>query len=426
MKVLIITYYWPPAGGAGVQRWLKFTKYLRDFDIEPVIFTAENANYPITDPSLEKDIPNDVEVIKCPIFEPNNLLARFKKGKVQKSAGFLDENPSFLSKVVVYIRANYFIPDARMFWIKPSVKKLKKYLSENSIDAIITTGPPHSLHMIGYHLKKQLKINWIADFRDPWTGIDYFHLLPLSKYAKNKHFRLEDKVFKNADKVIMVSKSSKDKYTNQAKSIEVITNGYDTDEIKSNLVLDTKFSISHIGSMNSARNPKLLWKVLSELSEYNNEFANDLQIRLIGKLDEKIIKEELERYNFKDVQQIDYIPHQEAKKYQKQSQVLLLVVNDTPNAKEIVTGKVFEYMQAKRPIIAIGPEDGDLAAILNETNSGNTFDYKNEKDLKEEIENLYKKYKLGNLNTVASNVEKYHRRELTKNLSIIIKELAKN
>ena len=190
MKVLIVTYYWPPAGGAGVQRWLKFTKYLRNFDVEPVIFTADNAHYPITDASLDKDIPHNIEVIKCPIFEPNNLLSKFRKRKVKSSAGFLEENPSFLSKVLMYIRANYFIPDARMFWIKPSVKMIARYLANNKIDAIITTGPPHSLHMIGYRLKKKLRINWIADFRDPWTGIDYFHLLPLTKYAKNKHLSL--------------------------------------------------------------------------------------------------------------------------------------------------------------------------------------------------------------------------------------------
>lgn len=426
MKVLIVTYYWPPAGGAGVQRWLKFTKYLRNFDIEPVIFTADNPHYPILDNSLQRDIPDGVEVIKCPIFEPNNLLSILKKKKVKNSAGFLEENPSMLSKIMIYIRANLFIPDARMFWIKPSVKRIKKYLSENSIEALITTGPPHSLHMIGYHLKKQLGVKWIADFRDPWTGIDYFHLLPLTKLAKKKHFRLEDKVFKNADKVIMVSKTSKEKYAKQAKSIEVITNGYDTDGIEEDsLVLDTKFTISHIGSMNAARNPKILWEVLHDIAKEESDFSNDLQIQLIGKLDEKIVKEDIESYNFKNVHQLDYVPHQEAKKYQKQSQVLLLIVNDTPNAREIVTGKVFEYIQAKRPIIAIGPEDGDLADVLNETNAGKTFDYQNKKDLKEEIKSLYKKYKLGTLTVNSSNIEKFHRKQLTKDLSEIIKGLAK-
>jgi hypothetical protein len=427
LKVLIVTYYWPPAGGAGVQRWLKFTKYLRNFGIEPVIFTADNPNYPIIDDSLQSDIPEGIEVVKCPIFEPNSVLSKLKKRKVQNSAGFLEENPSLLSKILIYIRANLFIPDARMFWIKPSVRMIKKYLSKNKIDVLITTGPPHSLHLIGYHIKKQLGIKWIADFRDPWTGIDYFHLLPLTSFAKKKHFQLEDKVFKNADKVLMVSKASKEKHNEQANSIEVITNGYDSDDIvEESLILDTKFTISHIGSMNAARNPKVLWEALREISDEEPSFSDDLQIQLIGKLDEKVVKREIESYNFKNILQLDYVPHQEAKKYQKQSQVLLLVVNNTPNAKEIVTGKVFEYLQAKRPIIAIGPEDGDLADVLQETNSGKTFDYNNKKDLKEEIKTLYKNYKLGSLTVSSSNIEKYHRKQLTKDLSDIIKELAKN
>ncbi|AUC14480.1 glycosyl transferase family 1 [Tenacibaculum sp. SZ-18] len=426
MKVLIVTYYWPPAGGAGVQRWLKFTKYLRDFGIEPVIFTADNPHYPILDDSLQRDIPDGVEVIKCPIFEPNGLLYRLKKRKVKNSAGFLEENPSLLSRLLIYIRANLFIPDARMFWIKPSVKKIKKYLSQNEIDVLITTGPPHSLHMIGYHVKKKTGIKWIADFRDPWTGIDYFHLLPLTNFARKKHFRQEDNVFKNSDKVIMVSKTSKEKYKNQANSIEVITNGYDTDSIEEeSIVLDEKFTISHIGSMNAARNPKKLWKVLAELCEDDEEFSNDLQIQLIGKLDEKVVKEYINPYQFKNILHRDYIPHKEAKQYQKQSQVLLLVVNDTPNAKEIVTGKVFEYLQAKRPIIAIGPEDGDLADVLKETKSGSTFHYDNRDGLKEEIRLLYGKYKLGKLKIESSNIEKYHRKQLTEHLSYIIKELIK-
>ncbi|MEX1382275.1 MAG: glycosyl transferase family 1, partial [Lutibacter sp.] len=200
MKVLIITYYWPPAGGSGVQRWLKFVKYFRDFDIEPVVYTVENPKYPILDESLVKDIPKGIEVLKQPIFEPNNLLSFFGKKKTE-SAGFLNPNPSFFEKILQYIRANYFIPDARKFWIKPSVNYLKKYISKNNIDAIITTGPPHSMHLIGLKLKKQLGINWIADFRDPWTEIDYFHQLPLSKKAINKHHFLEQEVLLNADKV---------------------------------------------------------------------------------------------------------------------------------------------------------------------------------------------------------------------------------
>ncbi len=194
-KVLIITYYWPPAGGSGVQRWLKFVKYFRDFGIEPIVYTVENAKYPIIDNTLEKDIPENVEILKQPIWEPNNLFSVFGKKK-SESAGFLNQNPSFFGKVLQYIRANYFIPDARKFWVIPSVTYLKKYLSEYKVDVVITTGPPHSTHLIGLRLKELTGIKWIADFRDPWTEIDYFHQLPLTKKSIRKHQALEENVLK--------------------------------------------------------------------------------------------------------------------------------------------------------------------------------------------------------------------------------------
>ncbi|MFZ2431302.1 MAG: glycosyl transferase family 1, partial [Lutibacter sp.] len=179
-KALIITYYWPPAGGSGVQRWLKFVKYFRDYGIEPIVYTVENPNYPILDESLSKDIPEGLEILTQPIWEPNNLFAFFGKKKTE-SAGFLNANPSFFGKILQYIRANYFIPDARKYWVKPSTAYLRKYLKSNKIDVVITTGPPHSMHLIGLNLKKELNIKWIADFRDPWTEIDYFQQLPLTK-----------------------------------------------------------------------------------------------------------------------------------------------------------------------------------------------------------------------------------------------------
>ena len=265
MKVLIITYYWVPAGGSGVQRWLKFVKYLRDFNIEPVIFTVDGANYPIIDASLEEDIPEGIEVIKNPIWEPNNLFSVFKKKGAKTSAGFLDPNPSFFGKVMQYVRANYFIPDARKFWIKPSVKKLKKYLEENKIDAIITTGPPHTLHLIGLQLKRELGVKWIADFRDPWTDIDYFHQLTLTQKARAKHHQLEQEVLINADVTLVVGETMKKNYEKFSNNIHVITNRYDSEEQKEvEVKLDEKFSITHIGLMNADRNPKIVWEALSE------------------------------------------------------------------------------------------------------------------------------------------------------------------
>ncbi|SNR30149.1 glycosyltransferase family 4 protein [Lutibacter flavus] len=422
MKVLIITYYWPPAGGSGVQRWLKFVKYFRDFGIEPVVYTVENPNYPIIDSSLINDIPEGIETLKQPIWEPNSMLSFFGKKKTE-SAGFLNPNPSFFGKILQYIRANYFIPDARRFWVKPSVKFLKKYLLDNKIDAIITTGPPHSMHLIGLRLKKQLNIKWIADFRDPWTEIDYFHQLPLSKRAIKKHHILEQEVLKNADKVLVVGNTMKENYSKFSNNVVTITNGFDGKISNLEVKLDAKFTITHIGLMNADRNPKMLWEVLAEISSENNQFKSDFELHLIGKVDATVVND-ISKFKIKNnVHLINYIEHNQVVEYQKKSQVLLLLLNDVPSSKGIITGKIFEYLMAKRPILAIAPLNGDLADVINNTNSGTVVDFKNRVLLKKTILDLYSKYQQGNLRIDSKNVEQFHRKELTKKVAQIIKQI---
>ena len=420
-KVLIITYYWPPAGGSGVQRWLKFSKYLRDFEIEPVIYTVENPSYPILDNSLENEIPKELEILKQPIFEPNSILSVFS-GKKKESAGFLNPNPTFIGKTLQYIRANYFIPDTRKFWIKPSVKFLSAYLNDNHIDAIITTGPPHSIHLIGLELKKKLGIKWISDFRDPWTEIDYFQQLPITKKATKKHQDLEQEVLINSDMVVVVGETMKDKFLKHTNRIEVLTNGFDTIEDLSTQKLDEKFSITHVGLMNSDRNPTILWEVLNEISNTNLNFKNDLRIKLIGKLDDAVIQD-LKVFDHNTIETIPYLDHKDVSKYQASSQVLLLSINEVPSAKGIITGKIFEYLQAKRPILAIGPEDGDAAMILKNTNAGTIIGFKNKTALKATILNLYKDYKEGVLFVKSINIEQYHRKNITSQLAEVIKKV---
>lgn len=423
MKVLIITYYWVPAGGSGVQRWLKFVKYLREFNIEPVVFTVENANYPITDDSLQKDVPEGIEVIKNPIWEPNNLFSFFKKKGTKTSAGFLNPNPGVVGKLMQYIRANYFIPDARKYWIQPSVKNIKKHIQKNKIDAIITTGPPHSLHLIGLALKKELDIKWIADFRDPWTDIDYFHQLPLTQKSKAKHHQLEQQVLINADVSLVVGETMKKNYQKYSNNIQVVTNGYDSDEqIETTIELDKKFSITHIGLMNADRNPKIVWEALSELCNEDVAFSEDLEIKLIGSIANEV-EVELDKYQFNNVVKIPYVPHSEVKEYQQKSQVLLLAVNNVPSAKGIITGKIFEYLQAKRPILAVGPEDGDLAEILTKTKAGVIVNFDDKTLMKKQIMKLYTNYKTGNVQIASKNIAQYHRKKLTEQLSTIIKQV---
>jgi len=425
LKALIITYYWPPSGGSGVQRWLKFVKYLRYFQIEPVIFTVKNPNYAIEDISLQNEVPENIEVLRQPIWEPNNFLSFFGSKKKETSAGFLNPNPSFIGKLAQYIRANYFIPDARKYWIKPSVKYLTKYLKDNKIDIIITTGPPHSTHLIGLQLKKKLNIKWIADFRDPWTEIDYFHQLPLTKRSIEEHRKLEEEVLKNADTVLVVGKTMANNFTKFTKKVEVITNGYDTYEMKNEVRLDEKFSLVHIGMLNSDRNHEILWKVLQELCLENKEFSEDLQLKFIGKLANDVVRD-IKKYELKNYTTfIDYLAHREVLQHQLSAQVLLLSVNNVPSAKGIITSKIFEYLQANRPILAIGPTDGDLAEIINKTSSGTIIDFVDEIKLKKEILKLYTNFKNKVPKEESINIDQYHRKELTKQLAKIIKTILK-
>jgi len=421
-KVLIITYYWPPSGGSGVQRWLKFSKYLRDFNIEPVIYTVDNPSYPINDTSLESEIPLGLEVLKQPIFEPNSLLSIFGNNKKKESAGFLNPNPTLLGRFFQYVRANYFIPDARKFWIKPSVKFLSNYLKNNEIEVVITTGPPHSMHIIGLALRDKFKIKWISDFRDPWTEIDYFQQLPLTKKANKKHHQLEQEVLEKSDMVIVVGETMKKKFLKHNHNIEVLTNGFDSYENSLTIELDSNFSITHVGLMNADRNPTILWEVLYEISSENIDFKNNLRIKFIGKIDDTVIQD-IQVFNPKNIVRIPYLDHEEVRKYQASSQVLLLSINHVPSAKGIITGKIFEYLQAKRPILGIGPEDGDAAAILKKTNAGNIVGFNNKVELKAAVLKLYKDFKEEKLFVKSINIEQFHRKNITRQLAQVIKKV---
>ena len=423
MKVLLITYYWPPAGGSGVQRWLKFIKYLPEFDIESVVYTVKDPHYAIVDPGLLKEVPDGLEVLKGSIWEPNRLLSAFGRANKGSSTGFLTARPSFAERKMQYIRANYFIPDARKFWIRPSVKLLSSYLENHKIDAIITTGPPHSVHLIGLALKKRFGIKWVADFRDPWTNIDYFHRLPLTGRSLKKHHEMENRVLEQADAVLVVGKSMKQEFKDRNNEVHVLTNGFDDFKESVKIDLDRQFSISHVGLMNADRNPLILWKALKELMDESDEFAADLKVKMIGKCADEVYESIAQNGLQGKVSFEGYVSHQEVLKYQQASQLLLLCVNNVPSAKSVITGKVFEYLQSNRPILGIGPVDGDLAEILAETKAGKMVDFDDMPALKKVIGQYYADFKAGKLNVNPINVDQYHRRNLTKNLARLLKEI---
>jgi glycosyltransferase involved in cell wall biosynthesis len=430
-KVLIITYYWPPSGGSAVIRWVKFVKYLRQFNYEPVVYSPLNAQYPVIDDSFARDIPEDITILKKKIWEPYRLFKWFTgRGKTENLlTGFTSETKKnkFRDDISNWIRSNIFIPDARKFWIRPSVKFLSGYLSENTVETVITTGPPHSMHLIGLGLKKKLNIKWIADFRDPWTMIDFYRTLLLTKCADKKHHRLEKEVLDRADQIIVVSETMKQEFSGlTSKNIVVIPNGFDEDNIKDvRIENDLKFSIVYTGIMNPAREPKKLWQVLTELINEDKNFAEDLDLLFIGNIDYSVI-ENISTFSLnKYFSKIDFMAHDHVIQYQKKAQVLLLPLNDAPNARGIVTGKLFEYLAARRPIIAIGPADGDAAAIINDTKSGRIFDFNDSMNLKNHIKELYEKYKTGNLEVNSIQIEKFSRKNLTDELAKVITNLSR-
>ena len=422
-KVLIITYYWPPAGGPGVQRWLKFVKYLPDFNIEPIVYIPENPTYPILDFGLKSEIPKGCTILKHKIIEPYTWASIFSKQNTKGiSSGIIpnQKKQTLIQKVLLWIRGNVFIPDARVLWVNPSVKYLSKYIKDNHIDTIITTGPPHSLHLIGLKLKVKTNIKWIADFRDPWTTIGYQKALKLSNYAQKKHKKLEFQVLNTADTIIVTSPTTKVEFQNITnKPIEVITNGYDLENTES-VILDQKFSLAHIGSFLSDRNPIILWEILHELILEIPEFKNYLQLKLIGKVSEEVLdaisKFKLDKY----VLNLGYLSHQEAMEHQRKSQVLLLIEIDSPATKSIIPGKLFEYIISKRPILGIGPKDADFAKIVQETNTGFFFNYTEKERLKVQISDFYNLYLNQNLVVFPVNLEQYSRRNLTKKLAGIL------
>ena len=429
-KVLLISYYWPPSGGSGVQRPLKFVKYLRDFGWEPIVYTVENPEAPELDESLLNEIPEGVVVLKTKAFEPYSiyriLTGKDKNAKINPTFFGKNNKRSIIDKIVLWIRSNIFIPDPRMFWIKPSVEYLVHYLKKNPVDAIISTGPPHSMHLIAQQVKAQTGLPWIADFRDPWTNIDYFSELSLSKWAEKKHHRLERKVLQTADHLLVVGSMMVNEFiTKTNQPISLIPNGYDTSDydLTNPIVLDNEFSIVHLGMLGKARNHEAFWKAIKQLIVENHEFGAKLKIKLYGKLDASV-QSSVETFNLQNwVEFHSYVPHQEVVNIQRKAQVLYLPLNDSINAKGILTGKLFEYLAVQRPVLCVGPSDGDAAKVLLDAGAGLIADFTDVELLKKHILHYFVQYQNGELNIQSSGVEQYSRRNLTGDLAKVLNKL---
>ena len=426
IKILVIAYYWPPAGGSGVQRWVKFVKHLYFSGVNPIIYTTKAHYYGVKDAMMGADLPSDIKVIRKGYWDLVQWVQLFKKKKTGGgfASGFLPKPKSIIDRFIYYVRANFFIPDAKRLWIRPSLRLLRKFLIKNPVDAIISTGPPATCHLIAYHLKKQLGTAWVADFRDPWTTCDVFYKLPLNNKSKQRHYDLEHRVLSTADALLMTAPTVQQQYQTKNPNTFFIPNGYDN-LITKECSLDEGFSIAHIGMMNEDKNPVFLWETLAALTTENQDFKKNFQLHLVGKIAPSVLQTIQEKGLEEYVKITDYVPHEKANEIQRSSQILLICLNQTPypNGKGVITGKLFECMASRRPILATVPPDSDLANIINETRSGFVSHPKNRQALKKQILIWHKQYQSQSLYSEAKGIEQYHRKTLTQELIKVLKDI---
>ena len=442
-RLLIITYYWPPTGGSGVQRWVKFSKYLPEFGWQPVVYTPENPEQLARDESLLADIPACAEVVKTRILEPYELYRRLTGGK--KGEGEVNpvnaQQKNWKQRLSLWVRGNCFVPDPRIGWVRPSVRFLKKYLAEHPVDAVVTTGPPHSVHLIGLGLKKALGLRWIADFRDPWTEMFYYKHLGLGPAADRRHHRLEQAVLDGADAVISVSPPVATDFRAKTQTpVVLITNGFDEDDFAeagepssgapgvqffpdpengSEKILDTpapqrprtKVRLVHTGLFAADGNPINLWDALAERCAADPVFRERLQIRLAGKVDAAVTEAVRARGLGGNLVELGYLPHDETVREQRAADILLLPLRREPEYAKVLPGKIFEYLAARRPVLGIGQEDGAAAAVLRDATAGQMFDW----DKKEELLAF-----LDAEHPQTEGIEKYTRRALTAQLAELL------
>lgn len=393
-KVLIITYYWPPSGGSGVQRWVKFCKYLPEFDIQPIVLTVKNATYPVIDETLKDEISDDLEVYHSKSFEPyklfGKLTGRSDKEVSSPTTAFSTEG-SWIKKIGVWIRSNFFVPDARIGWIPDTYKKARKIITEESIDTIITTGPPNSTHLIGKRLKdRNSDLKWIMDMRDPWSQIFYNETLPRTTLAQKFDLFLEERSLKTADEVVVVS-SGMSKLQNSIveRSYHVITNGFDHTDFPSMIIPDKneKFVIKYIGSMTESAIPHNLFQALSSISDTG---LKKIELQFFGSYSEKI-HQYIDTYGLGELIRFKgYVPHMQAKSEMQKANLLVLVIPNTKNNKIILPGKLFDYIGSQTPILMIGPKDGDAASVIKTYGLGKTFEFNETESLRSFLLNSIK------------------------------------
>ncbi len=428
-RVLVITYYWPPTGGSGVQRWVKFAKYLKDEGWQPVIYTPENPEQLAVDQSLLEDIPADCEVIKTRIVEPYELYKKFlRKSGHSKEAVEVNpvnaQNKSLVQKVAMWIRGNIFRPDPRCLWIGPSVRFLKKYLKEHPVDLIVSTGPPQSMHMIGRKLAKATGLPWIADFRDPWTKIFYFKHLSMTGSTEMWHKKMEKKVLDEASAVVAVSPLVQQDFQAMTQTpVELITNGFDECDFADERCTeadggpDREFVITHTGLFAADGNPTMLWTVLAEKCRKDDTFRQQLKIKLVGKTDEQITSSIQTAGLGENLIDLGYQPHSEAVQAQRTASLLILPLRKEPEYKAVLPGKLFEYLASWRPVLGIGQTDGAMSMILNTTKTGVVLEWEDKASIERFIDLCWERHLKGELSVEDADISQFARKALTRRMA---------
>lgn len=403
-------------------------KYLSEFGWDPVILTPENPDFELRDESLLKDISPEAVVLKTPIWEPFGLYRKLMGKKAVQKQGVVDtKDASFIARLSKWIRGNWFIPDPRIFWVRPAVNFISKYLINNPVDLIITTGPPHSMHLIGMEVKRRHNLKWVADFRDPWSDWDVLPQLNLNKKSWATHKKLENQVMNQADMVLTVTKNLANRLakTGGIDKVEVITNGFDAADFDMNTSINpSKFRISHVGLLNDGRNPELLWEVLNELCIENEVFKESLEVVLAGTIEQSVQDSISNHDSLKSRVNIpEYLSHKQVLELYQESAILLLLLNNTSNSSWILPGKLFEYLSAKKSILAIGQIESEANEVLIECGYDPFLTYDDKNTIRDRVESLYKQF-LSGLDTKSSELaNRYDRKKLTGDLVKLLNEL---
>ena len=428
-RVLFVTYYFPPSGGPGVQRSLKFTKYLPQFGWQPTILTVEpeHASYPDLDPDLGDEVPPSVRVERTYAWDPYALYARVLQKQKQDvvSVGFLGEAKMNLrQRTARWVRANIFLPDARVGWVPFAVKRGNELLRRERFDAVMTTSPPHSTHLVGAALAQRHRIPWLTDFRDPWTEIDYYADLPMTAPARAIDSLMERFVLRRASAATVISDVMKHQLQRTVPlDIDVIENGFDPADFDvpsrdaASEDPDGRFTLAHVGSLNGARNPHALWEAVAALNPH--ETMPKFRVALIGNVEPAVLSD-AERFGLIDrVDLMPYVPHADAVRRMQSSTMLLLSINRVKGAEGIVTGKLYEYVATRRPVIGIGPVTGDAARILHESGAGRMFDFDDAAALAAHLRKSYDEWAAGSALSGATEAAAMHysRREQAARLA---------